>query len=100
MSNSTGKTFQEQWAFPSEVKKTLGAASYDVRPLPENFKSGRAKWECLFFAADRSLLSRRTAMALTSKRTGDVYYVCQREAATPRPSAPADLLLDEVYRTP
>ena len=91
----SNKTFDEQWAFPSEIKKQLGAASYDLRPLPENFRSGRPKWEALFFAGDRKLLSRRTAMELTSKRTGAKYHVCEREAAA-RPQPPADPL-DAVY---
>jgi hypothetical protein len=98
MNISNVKTFQEQWAFPSEIKAELGAASYDVRPLAENFKSGRAKWEAVFFAADRSLLSRRTAMALTSRRTGAVYYVCAREESATK-SQSADPL-EEVYQTP
>lgn len=96
---SNGKTFEESWAYPIEVKKTLGAASYDIRPTPENFRSGRAKWEALFFSGDRKLISRRTAMELTSKRTNTKYVVCQREeSATPRPQS-ADPL-EEVYQTP
>ena len=66
---SNGKTFEQQWGFPSDIKKELGAASFDLRPLPENFRSGRPKWECLFFSEDRiaKLISRRVAMPLTSK---------------------------------
>lgn len=102
MSNDV-KSFEASWAFLSEIKKELGAASYDVRPLPVNFKSGRAKFEALFFSGDRKLISRRTAMELTSKRTGGKYHVCQREEAATKPQParpqPADPL-DEVYQTP
>jgi hypothetical protein len=95
------KTFEERWAFPSQVKAELRAASYDVRPLPENFKSGRPKWEALFFGGDGRLLSRRIAMELTSKRTGAKYHVCARcdkREATARPQPQADPLdaLDEL----
>ena len=80
---SNGKTFEQQWGFPSEIKTQLGAASYDVRPLPEKFRSGRQRWECLFFAKDNKLVSRRMAMQLTSMKTGKPYHVCAREENTP-----------------
>ena len=70
--------FQLKWAFPSELKQQLEAASYDVRPLPETFRSGRRKYECLFFDKSSSLISRRFAMSLTSKKTGKDYYVVSR----------------------
>ena len=72
-------TFAESWAFLSELKQQLEAASYDVRPLPETtFRSGRRKYECLFFDKSNSLISRRFAMSLTSKKTGKDYYVVSR----------------------
>ena len=80
---SNGKTFEQQWGFPSEIKKELGAASFDVRPLPEKFRSGRQKWECLFFSKGDELISRRVAMQLESKKTGKPYHVCAREEAAP-----------------
>ena len=80
---SNGKTFEQQWGFPSDIKTQLGAASFDLRPLPESFRSGRPKWECLFFSKDNKLMSRRIAMQLVSKKTGKDYHVCAREEATP-----------------
>ena len=80
---SNGKTVEQQWGFPSDIKKELDAASFDVRPLPESFRSGRPKWECLFFSEDRKLMSRRVAMQLVSKKTNKPYHVCAREEAAP-----------------
>ncbi len=80
---SNGKTFEQQWGFPSEIKKELDAASFDLRPLPESFRSGRPKWECLFFGKDNKLISRRVAMQLVSKKTNKPYHVCAREEAAP-----------------
>ena len=99
MSNSD---FQSQWGYPSEIKTDLGAAYYELRPLPDNFRSGRPKWECLFFSADRKLVSRRLAMELVSKKTGKPYRVCARnEPAPPRAirqqTNDADALLNELY---
>ena len=77
--------FQSQWGYPSEIKTEIGAAYYELRPLPDNFRSGRPKWECLFFSADRKLVSRRLAMELISKKTNKPYRVCARnEPAPPR----------------
>ena len=76
--------FQSQWGFPSEIKTQIGTAYYELRPLPENFRSGRPKWECLFFSSDRKLVSRRMAMELTSKRTNKPYRVCARNEPPPR----------------
>ena len=70
--------FQLKWAFPSELKQQLEAASYDIRPLPQPFRSGRAKFECLFFDKGNALISRRFAMSLTSKKSGKDYYVVSR----------------------
>ena len=80
---NNGKTFEQQWGFPSDIKKELDAASFDVRPLPENFRSGRPKWECLFFGKDNKLISRRVAMQLVSKKTNKPYHVCAREDDPP-----------------
>lgn len=91
MNNGNGKTFQEQWTFPSEVKRQLGAASFEVRPIPEHFKSGRPKVEVIFLDASKRLVSRRIGMELVSKRTGTKYYVCEAEEPShlrikPRPA--------------
>ena len=71
-------TFAESWQFPSEAKEQLGAASYDIRPLQETFRSGRAKFEVLFFDRGNVLISRRFAMSLTSKKSGKDYFVVSR----------------------
>ena len=77
--------FMSQWGYPSEIKTEIGAAYYELRPLADNFHSGRPKWECLFFSADRKLVSHRTAMELISKKTNKPYRVCARnEPAAPR----------------
>ena len=71
-------SFADNWAFASELKQELGAASYDIRLLPEKFRSGRPKFECLFFDKGNSLISRRIAMELTSKRSGKPYHMVSR----------------------
>ena len=40
--------------------------------------------ECLFFSADRKLVSRRLAMELVSKKTGKPYRVCARNEPAPQ----------------
>jgi hypothetical protein len=100
MSND-GKSFETSWGFPSEIKNELKAASYDVRPLPTTFRSGRPKWEALFFDKDNKLLSRRIAMELISKKTNKSYHVCAREEPVPprtilRRETAADYILDDV----
>ena len=70
--------FLAQRGHPSEIKTDLGAASYELRILPDNFRSGRPKWECLFFSAEKNLVSRRLTMELMSKRTNKKYHVCAR----------------------
>ena len=82
MSNSD---FQSQWGYPSEIKTDLGAAYYELRHLPDTFRSGRPKMECLFFSADRKLVSRRMAMELVSKKTNKPYRVCARNEPAPPP---------------
>ena len=98
--------FQSQWGYPSEIKTDLGASYYELRHLPDTFRSGRPKIECLFFSADRKLVIRRMAMELVSKKTGKPYRVCARnEPAPPRTilkreqSSDADALdvLKDVY---
>ena len=61
--------FLTQWGYPSEIKTELGASYYEMRHLPDTFRSGRPKMECL----------------LVSKKTGKPYRVCARnEPAPPR----------------
>ena len=77
--------FLSQWGYPSEIKTELGASYYELRNLPDIFRSGRPKMECLFFSADRKLVSRRLAMELVSKKTNKPYRVVARnEPAPPR----------------
>ena len=88
----TDSTFEQDWGFASDVKATIeGAVYYDVRPTPENFKTGRAKFECLFLDASKNrVIERRAAMELTSKRTGKPYHVVSRkpQPAARQPAAP------------
>ena len=71
-------SFAESWCFPSELKQQLEAASYDIRQLPEKFRSGRPKFEALFFDKANVLISRRIAMELMSKKTGKPYHMVSR----------------------
>ena len=71
-------SFAESWCFPSELKQQLEAANYDIRPLQEKFRSGRQKFECLFYDKGNALICRRIAMSLTSKKSGKDYYVVSR----------------------
>ena len=87
-------TFLADWGFASDVKASIeGAVYYDVRPTPDNFKTGRPKFECLFLDASKNrVIERRAAMELVSKRTGKPYHVVsrkpQRAAPPSRPAAP------------
>ena len=72
---SNGKTFEQQWG-------SLQISKHNSKQLPENFRIGRPKFECLFFSGDNELVSCRVAMQLTSKKTGKAYHVCAREEAT------------------
>ena len=90
----TDSTFEQDWGFASDVKATIeGAVYYDVRPTPENFKTGRAKFECLFLDASKNrVIETRTAMRLISKKTGKSYEVVSRkpdsQPAARQPAAP------------
>jgi hypothetical protein len=95
MTSST--SFQDDWGFPGDVKATIpGAAYYDIRPTPDNYRTGRPKFECLFMdAAKHKVIERRDAMELTSKRTGKPYHVVRRHAA-PAPAGQASR--DQIQR--
>ena len=54
--------FKLTWAFPSEIKKELGASSYDIRVTPGAYKSGRQRFICDFLDANRAVLDTREAM--------------------------------------
>ena len=101
----TDSTFEQDWGFASDVKATIeGAVYYDVRPTPENFKTGRPKFECLFLDASKNrVIETRTAMRLISKKTGKPYEVVSRkpDSAARQPAAPpsgpaAPYTLDDV----
>ena len=82
----------------SDVKATIeGAVYYDVRPTPENYKTGRPKFECLFLDASKNrVIERRPAMELISKRTGKPYNVVSRKPQpAARQPAPAAYTLDD-----
>ena len=102
-------SFQDEWGYPNEVLPTIpGARYYDVEPLPETYRTGRAKMVAIFYNADRTkVLARQDAMELTSKRTGRPYTVCRRynpslvgadaPSQAPAPEHPRGLSLDDVY---
>ena len=103
MSSST--SFEQSWAFASEIKKELGASGYDINDTPENFSTGRARLEAVYYTGEghnRRVIETRTAMRLISKKTGKPYEVVSRKpdsqpAAPPsRPAAPAAYTLDDV----
>jgi hypothetical protein len=75
------KSFEEGWAFGSDLKKELKATSYviDRRLDGATFSSGREKWEARFYSGKGAILACRDAMELVSKRTGKPYHVVKRE---------------------
>ena len=79
-SNSEPDEFRKTWGFPNEIKASIpGAARYEVRPIPGCYKSGRQRFEATFVNTDnKKVVGRREAMSLTSKRSGQQYYVCKR----------------------
>ncbi len=103
-------SFEESWSFPNELKKELGASGYDIHPTPENFSTGRARFEAVFYDGEghnRRVIETRTAMRLISKKTGKPYEVVSRKpnrepSARPfgehaaRQPAPAAYTLDDV----
>jgi hypothetical protein len=98
--------FRDDWGYPNEVLPTIpGARYYDVNPLPEPYRTGRPKFEAVFYNADRTkVLARQDAMELVSKRTGRPYTVCRRygsslvgaTAPAPAPEHPRGYSLDDV----
>ena len=72
--------FKLTWAFPSEVKKELGASSYDIRVTPGTYKSGRQRFICDFLDANRNVICTREAMELVSKVSRKLYHVVKRAA--------------------
>ena len=75
---SNEKTFQESWAFASEIKDELGACLYDIAQYPGTFKTGRPRWMCTYYDVNRRVVARRIGMSLVSKK-GLEYKVFSRE---------------------
>ena len=76
--------FFQTWGFPSEVKASIPAHSFEVyvpcalRPL------GLQEWSppryvCSFADEFKNIVATRDAMRLTSKKTGKEYDVCLRK---------------------
>ena len=83
------KSFTESWAFASELKDELNAATYEVQPMGTRFKSGREKYLIVFFSDENSVISKRIGMELTSKKTNENYKVFSRtEYKAPSPDDP------------
>ena len=77
--STTQKTFAESWAFTSDIKEELGAASYEIMPMPgTRFRSGRLRYLCVFFDANNKVISKRLGMELIAKKTEKEYYVFSR----------------------
>ena len=77
----TSDDFESSWGFCSALKDQLSADGYEVNLTQEKFKSGRAKYEALFFrgrGASRQVLTRRDAMELVSKNSGKPYFVASK----------------------
>ena len=91
-------SFEDSWAFASEIKKELGASGFDINDTPENFSTGRPRLEAVYYTGEghnRRVIERRTAMRLISKKTGKPYEVVSRKPDSaarqpaPPPSQPA-----------
>ena len=72
------KSFQECWAFASEIKDDINAWSYNVEQYPGSFRSGRPRWMCTYYDVNRKVVARRIGMSLVSKK-GLEYKVFSRE---------------------
>ena len=74
--------FFQTWGFPSEVKASINAHSFEVYPAPSApsaYKSGRLRYVCSFADEFGNVVGTRDAMRLTSKKTGKEYDVCLRK---------------------
>ena len=74
--------FFQTWGFPSEVKASINAHSFEVYPAPSApsaYKSGRPRYVCSFADGFGNVVATRDAMRLTSKKTGLDYDVCRRK---------------------
>ena len=74
--------FFQTWGFPSEVKASINAHSFEVYPAPSApsaYKSGRPRYVAAFADEFGNVLASRDAMRLVSKKTGKEYDVCLRK---------------------
>ena len=105
MDNIEGSVpFMTTWAFPSDVKKTLGASWFELDSYPEDqkqdFASGRPRKLVRFYGkgygSTREILAEREAMELMSSSSGLPYTVCRRAAPVPRTPLPITVLKREL----
>ena len=75
--------FFETWGFASEIKTSIpNARSYEIYPAPSPpspYKSGRLRYVAAFSDEHGNLLETRNAMQLTSKKSGELYFVVMRK---------------------
>ena len=76
---SNQKSFNDCWAFASEIKDDINAWSYNVEQYPGNFKSGRPRWMCIFYDVNRKVVARRIGMSLTSRKGVEYKVFSRRE---------------------
>jgi hypothetical protein len=70
------KTFQEQWKFISDVKRTVDGAFTYKQTRCDKFKTGRDRYIIDFYGEDAGLIQSHYAMKLVSKTSGNDYMVC------------------------
>ena len=81
---SSSHSFAQDWGFASEIKQELKANCFDILPSSKNekFKSGRPKFEAVFYKYNegvKTAFTKRPAMELISKKTGQPYFMVRRE---------------------
>jgi len=70
--------FLKQWPYVAEVKKLLGADTYNLVETTDTFSTGRRKYVVTFFK-DKAEIEKRLAMRLLSKDNRP-YFVCKNKA--------------------
>jgi hypothetical protein len=75
-SNRKERTFQEQWKFISDVKRTVDGAFTYKQSRCDKFKTGRDRYIIDFNGEDAKLIQSHYAMKLVSKTSGNDYMVC------------------------
>jgi hypothetical protein len=80
--NEGSVPFKDTWAFPDEVKKSIGASWYELLPSKDFYASGREKVIVRYFGAgygpSRTILTDHDDMRLISSKTGNPYVVSKR----------------------